>query len=591
MKPTDTWLAMRPRLVPVIVSVGILAIAGGGFILSNNATSAGAATTTLSLTATGRTCNDTNPSAPICSGMAAGDVVKVSGTGFSPGALASIVQCNSDPAQPVIFFLGNDIPVSCSPLAIVTIPSKGATKGDLSGTHTLTTGTVGPPLTGQPTTCNQVVPSTSTITACTTSTNAATDATSYPCPPTPAQQAAGYTCVLAIGDQAGDRAIGTILFGTEPPPTSGTTSTTQGVTTTTTEAPTTTTAVPPTTTTTTGGPPTRLTGAYELYCPGTPVGNVVLNDAVTSASLSPSSPGAGQAFSLSGYQTTVNLPSSLASAAAAVSSTLAGSATAQIDAVGATPATTAVGPFDFNTPFPSPIPDAGVTLQLPSTPETVNGFTATSGQVVIQEDSAATLTLSVAGNDLALTCTAYPNNSVTPSGVTTSTPTVSPIAPVIAVTGGTPPVTTPGTATSSLSGNGQSGGTIVVPWGTPVSDQALLGGTNAFRAGGTVTYAVFSLTYSPFWQPFNFGPPSLWSWQPIGFAGLVSVVSGSVPASLPVSLPTGIYLWQALYSGDAFNPPSTSTEGLATEIVGSPPGGGGSPIGGNIWNGFTWPTY
>ena len=41
-------------------------------------------------------------------------IINVSGTGFSPGALASIVECNSDPAQPVILFLGNDIPVSCS---------------------------------------------------------------------------------------------------------------------------------------------------------------------------------------------------------------------------------------------------------------------------------------------------------------------------------------------------------------------------------------------------------------------------------------------------------------------------------------------
>ena len=54
-------------------------------------------------------------------------------------------------------------------------------------------------------------------------------------------------------------------------------------------------------------PPT-LTGAYELYCPSTPVGNIVLNGAVTSATLSPANPTAGQAFSVTGYQTVVNLP-------------------------------------------------------------------------------------------------------------------------------------------------------------------------------------------------------------------------------------------------------------------------------------------
>ncbi len=232
------------RLITVLTTVGVVAVmAGGAMVATNVGGISAAATTTLSLTTTaaGASCNDSNPSAPICSGLAAGDVVNVSGTGFSPGALASIVQCNSEPSQPVIFFLGNDIPVSCSPLAIVTIPSKGTSKGKLAGTHTMTTGTVGPPITGQPTTCTQVVPSTSAISGCSTTTNAATDAAKYPCPPTPTQEAAGDTCVLAIGDQAGDRAIGTVLFGTETLPTS-TTATTGGGSTSTTGSTTTTTS-------------------------------------------------------------------------------------------------------------------------------------------------------------------------------------------------------------------------------------------------------------------------------------------------------------------------------------------------------------
>ncbi len=210
-----------------------MAVVSGGALLVTNITSASAATTTLSLstTAAGATCDNTNPSAPVCQNLAAGDVINVAGTGFSPGALASVVQCNSDPTQPVIQYLGNAIPVSCSPLALVTIPSTGASKGKLSGTHTLTTGTVGPPVTGVNPTCNPTLPTPSVITGCTTSGNAATDAALDPCPPTPTQQAAGITCVLAIGDQAGDRAIGTILFGSETLP-SSTTTTTGGVTTT-----------------------------------------------------------------------------------------------------------------------------------------------------------------------------------------------------------------------------------------------------------------------------------------------------------------------------------------------------------------------
>ncbi len=210
----------------------------------------------------------------------------------------------------------------------------------------------------------------------------------------------------------------------------------------------TTTTAPAGTTSTTSGtpstttPPTALTGAYELYCPGTPVGNVVLNDAVTSATLSPADPTTGQSFSLTGYQTVVNLPSSLAGAAAALQPNLEGSATAQIDASGATPASTPQGPLDFNVPIPSPVPAAGVSLSLPSTAATVSGFTATSNQITIQEDSAASLTLTVSGAPLSLTCTAYPNDTVTPSGITTSTPSASPIAPVIAVAGGGASTTT-----------------------------------------------------------------------------------------------------------------------------------------------------
>jgi hypothetical protein len=204
-----------------------------------------------------------------------------------------------------------------------------------------------------------------------------------------------------------------------------------------------------------------VTASYELYCPGTPVGNVVLNGAVTTGTLTPASPSSGSTFNLTNYQTVVNLPASLAGAAAAIQPDLTGSATAQIDASGATPATTSVGPFNFDTPFPSPIPAAGVTLSLPSAPETVGPFTASSSNITLQEDSAASLTLTVAGSPLTLTCTAYPDNTVTPSGITTTAPTGSPIAPVIAIAGGgsssttVPP--TPTTKPPATSGGGGGG--------------------------------------------------------------------------------------------------------------------------------------
>jgi hypothetical protein len=196
------------------------------------------------------------------------------------------------------------------------------------------------------------------------------------------------------------------------------------------------------------------------------VGSIALNDAVTSATLSPTAPSSGQSFTLTGYQTVVNLPASLASAAAAVSpgQPLAGSATAQIDASGATPAKTPQQ-LTFSVPFPSPIPASGVSLSLPATPATISGFTATSGAITIQEDAQASLSLNVAGSALALTCTAYPNDDIPTSGITTATPTGSPIAPVIAVAGGgststtsVAPVTTT-TKAGTTAGGGGGGGT------------------------------------------------------------------------------------------------------------------------------------
>ena len=49
-------------------------------------------------------------------------------------------------------------------------------------------------------------------------------------------------------------------------------------------------------------------GQFELFCTGSPVGNIALNDVVISGSLSPASPAAGQQFSLVGVQAQVPVP-------------------------------------------------------------------------------------------------------------------------------------------------------------------------------------------------------------------------------------------------------------------------------------------
>ena len=211
--------------------------------------------------------------------------------------------------------------------------------------------------------------------------------------------------------------------------------------------PVTTTSTPPTsssTSSTTTAPASTLTGPYELYCPGTPVGNIVLNDVETVGTITPAAPNTGDTFNLSGYQTSVTLPAALASAAAAVSpgQPLAGSATGKVDVAGASPTTAPTGTLNFSVNIPSPVPASGVVLAVPSTPATLGPFTATSSQVTVQEDASTTLTLLVAGQPLTLTCTSFPNNSVVPSGPTTAPEPSNPSAPVIAIAGGSGTTTT-----------------------------------------------------------------------------------------------------------------------------------------------------
>jgi hypothetical protein len=170
----------------------------------------------------------------------------------------------------------------------------------------------------------------------------------------------------------------------------------------------------------------------------------------------------------------VNIPASLAGAAAALQPNLMGSATAQIDATGATPAKTPEGPLNFNVTIPSPVPTDGVTLTLPSPAATVGGFTATSTAITIQEDASASLTLTVSGAPLALTCTAYPNNTITPSGITTATPSASPIAPVIAVAGGGAQTTAPPAVTTTTKAP-TGGGTTAKPVTAPSGSLAFTG--------------------------------------------------------------------------------------------------------------------
>ncbi len=208
------------RLTRALAVVGLFALISGGALIGAS-TIAAAATPTLSATVTssssGATCSSTPVSGTgtgtvmnLCSNVSGGDVLSLSGAGFTPSALASDVECNTDPAQPMVTLLGNYIPISCTLVKILNVTATGT----FTGSFTIKTGTTGPGAAGTPvcTTGSGTPATTTTIPNCTSSGDGATDAAKYPCPPTAAQQAAGDTCILAIGDINGDRAVGAISF-------------------------------------------------------------------------------------------------------------------------------------------------------------------------------------------------------------------------------------------------------------------------------------------------------------------------------------------------------------------------------------------
>ena len=145
----------------------------------------------------------------------------------------------------------------------------------------------------------------------------------------------------------------------------------------------------------------------------------------------------------------------------------------------------------------------------------------------------------------------------------TQTQTYSIVVTAVSVTGGCSIVggtdtftlvagSQPTTMTTSLSGGGQSGTSISVPAETAVTDTAILSGTNASTATGTVTYNVYSDSACT---------------VPVSVGTVEDITTpGTLPASSPVTLSAGTHYWQASYSGDASNGPSTSACGTAGEV-------------------------
>ena len=137
----------------------------------------------------------------------------MTGSGYDPNSIGILLQCNNDPSQPSVALpapVSQTVPVSCTGIAIANaIPTK---TGSFSATWDTIAGTTGPP-------CGKTGDLAATCPTDTGGGNAATDAASYPCPPTTAQLAAGYSCTLAFGDEGGKTATVPISFVPAPTPT------------------------------------------------------------------------------------------------------------------------------------------------------------------------------------------------------------------------------------------------------------------------------------------------------------------------------------------------------------------------------------
>ena len=127
------------------------------------------------------------------SNLTNGQVVTVTGSGFWPGVWGYFLECSQAPNQPTLALGGPDggiFGVGCTApsLALSDVVHTDA-NGSLSTPWTVLTGTIGPP-------CGPTIVLMTCANPDSAGNNAAVDAPEYPCPPTPAQQAAGVTCAL-----------------------------------------------------------------------------------------------------------------------------------------------------------------------------------------------------------------------------------------------------------------------------------------------------------------------------------------------------------------------------------------------------------
>jgi hypothetical protein len=128
------------------------------------------------------------------------------------------------------------------------------------------------------------------------------------------------------------------------------------------------------------------------------------------------------------------------------------------------------------------------------------------------------------------------------------------------------PAPTPTTLSTSQTAGTTTGANITVPEGTVgETDHATISGANAGTASGTVAYALYSKSDCSAASKI------------IGFTGTVTAGVAAASGAVTPALSAGTYYWQAAYSGDTKNLPSSSSCGSeALTITAAPKAGEGA---------------
>ncbi len=197
----------RPLAIALtLLVVGVTPLAGcGGSSSSTPPSTKAPTTTTTTIPCAAHPSKGTEGKAQVTVNpgtcLKGGETVTIAGSGLASDSPGGLAECNSAAGQPTVTVAGSQVPVSCTDPLAQSVETSGRS---LDAEFTVITGITGPPASG-------------TDSAGKPSMRAAV---AYPCPPTPAQAAAGATCNINFGDAGGNQVSVPIGFVAHVRPTS-----------------------------------------------------------------------------------------------------------------------------------------------------------------------------------------------------------------------------------------------------------------------------------------------------------------------------------------------------------------------------------